>query len=71
MTLARCTECGRIIETDELEEIPMDTIMGCGLKEDDFMPCEGCSAENDPVECSRLRKDRFTETTLAALLEVV
>jgi hypothetical protein len=72
MKLVRCTECGCIIETDELEEVPMDTTMGCGLEEDNFLPCEGCSAERDPVECSRLRREKgFIETTLAALSEVI
>lgn len=72
MILARCEECGRIIDIDELEELPMNTDIGCGLKEGDFMPCEGCAAENNSAECARLRKEnRFTKTTISDLVNSI
>lgn len=71
MKLARCTECNRIIDIDELEEIEKldhNEVIGCGLNKDNYMPCEDCAEEGNPDGCRRIRnKNGFTKTTVSDL----
>lgn len=65
MRLAKCPQCDRIIDLDELEELSDDTVIGCGQKEGNLLPCEGCAYENDPDGCESLRSDEgLTKTTI-------
>ena len=66
MRLARCPLCDRIIDLDEIEELDADdTVIGCGLKEDDLILCEDCALKNDPAECESLRAQKgLTRTTI-------
>ena len=65
MKLARCPQCDRIIDLDEIEELPDDTVIGCGLKEGDFLPCESCPLKDNPTGCESLRIQKgLTKTTI-------
>ena len=68
MKLAKCPQCDRIIDLDEIEKLDENTVIGCGQKEGDFMPCESCPFENNPTECESLRIQKgLTKTTIADL----
>jgi len=51
MDLKQCSKCGAysVLNTNDLKDINLDTIIGCGLKEGDFDTCYGCVGENDPI----------------------
>ena len=68
MRLAKCPQCDRIIDLDEIEELNEDTVMGCGQKEGDLLPCESCPFKKDPIGCELLRIQKgLTKTTIADL----
>ena len=68
MKLAQCPQCGRIIDLDEIKELSKDTVIGCGQKEGDLLPCESCPLEKDPSGCELLRVQKgLTKTTIAEL----
>lgn len=68
MQLAKCTECGWLIDLDEIEELDGDEVIGCGLNEDDYMPCEDCPEKHIPADCHFLRrKHGFTKTPVSEL----
>ena len=71
MRLARCPECNRIIDIDELEEIEeldRNEVTGCGLNKNKYMPCDECPEEDNPDECRTIRrKNGFTKTTVSDL----
>lgn len=65
MNLKRCPECNRIINVDNLEDIDLNEIVGCGMNEDNFAPCDECGHKYDGIICKSLRKkDRLTKTTV-------
>ena len=70
MKLARCTECNRTIDLDEIEELDSDEVIGCGLNKGDYMPCEDCPERNSVAECHAIRrKGGFTKNTVAEVLD--
>ena len=70
MRLARCPQCDGIIDLDEIEELSDDTIIGCGQKEGDFLPCESCPLKNDSTECESLRIQKgLTRTAIKDIEE--
>ena len=70
MRLARCPICNQIIDLDDIDELPSDTVIGCGLNVGDFFPCDGCPEENNPDECDALRGvNGLTKTTIADKME--
>jgi len=70
MKLAKCPQCNRIIDLDEIEELDEDTVMGCGLKEGNLLPCESCPLEGNPNECELLRIQKgLTKTRIADLYD--
>lgn len=66
MKLAKCPECSRIIDIDELDELDSNEVIGCGLKEGNYIPCENCPEETRPDGCREIRhEDGWTKTTVA------
>ena len=59
MKLIKCPMCDHIIDLDNLDcvkELTDNTIIGCGLNESNFMPCDGCAHEHDPGDCREIRE---------------
>ena len=64
MNLKRCPGCNRIIDVDYLKDIDPKSIIGCGLKEDDFAPCDECGNKYNSTICQDWRKEEgWTKTT--------
>ena len=65
MKLAKCPKCGKIIDIDDLEILDPETIIGCGLKEDDFDYCKECAGNGNAKLCEEIRtEDGLTITTV-------
>jgi hypothetical protein len=46
-----------------VDELEVDTFIGCGLNKGDLAWCDGCGRENDEDECKSIRMDSgFTKT---------
>ena len=66
MRLAKCPQCDRVIDLDEIEELSKNTVIGCGGQEGNLLPCESCPLETDTSECELLRTQKgLTKTTIA------
>ena len=64
MKLAKCPKCGELIDLDLIDPLVLDTVIGCGLKEGEFMGCEECG-NNYPKGCQELRDEGgWTPTTV-------
>lgn len=57
MKLAKCPQCNKLINIDELEVLDPETIIGCGLKEDDFDYCTKCAGNGNAKLCEEIRTD--------------
>lgn len=57
MKLAKCPKCDKIIDVDDLEILGPETIVGCGLKEDDFEYCTDCAGRGNTKLCEEIRTD--------------
>ena len=70
MRLARCPHCDKIIDLDDVDEIPGDTVMGCGLKEGMYESCAECGEEYNSDDCAEIRKgNNITKTTASDIME--
>lgn len=64
MKLIKCPKCNHVIDIDGVVELSKYEIIGCGKKEDNFMPCCECVNENDSGSCELTRKSRGLTKTL-------
>ena len=70
MNLKRCPGCNRIIDVDDLKDIDPKSIIGCGLKEDDFDTCTKCAGEDNSNTCKKMRENAgWTKTTVKEYYE--
>ena len=70
MKLAKCPNCDELINLDLIKPLGLTLWIGCGLKEDFFEPCKGCSMKNDAKECKSYRdKEGLTPTTVGDMSE--
>lgn len=70
MNLKRCPGCNRIIDVDDLKDIDPKSIIGCGLKEDDFDTCINCTGKDNSNTCKEMRSEiGWTKTTVKEYYE--
>lgn len=69
MNLKICPKCNRIINVDNLEDGDPNSVIGCGLKEDDFLSCNECNHKYDSMDCKEIQ-NRLTKITVKEYYEV-
>lgn len=57
MKLAKCPECGELIDLDAIEPLDPEAVIGCGQKEDDFISCNECGEKYDSKRCKELQNE--------------
>lgn len=65
MKLGKCSECGKFIDLDAIDELDDDEIIGCGFAEGDFAACDDCACKYDSIDCRNIRRTHELSITIA------